>query len=351
MGVAGHEGKGVVPREPQHGAGDTHDRHAVAGPAPLVARVLAGDVRAVARLITLLENEDATAPAALAALYPHTGRARTIGITGAAGSGKSTLVDALVHLLRAEGLTVAVVAVDPSSPYSGGAVLGDRIRMGGHAGDPGVFIRSMGARGHLGGLARATDAALLALDAAGWQVIVVETVGVGQSELDIAALADVTVVLLTPAAGDAVQLLKAGLLEVAGLLVVNKSDLPGAERLARDLRAMVTHRSGAAPAIVRTEATAGEGVEELWAALQASLVHGAPGASRDVASLVAARRRAVAARRILAAALATLERDVTGLAATPGSPYAPLLDAVVARTLDPQAAARRVLDWWRTGGP
>jgi LAO/AO transport system kinase len=340
-----------VPREPQQEAGDTHDRHAVAVSAPLVARVLAGDVRAVARLITLLENEDATASAALAALYSHTGRARTIGITGAPGSGKSTLVDALVRLLRAEGLTVAVIAVDPSSPYSGGAVLGDRIRMGGHAGDRGVYIRSMGARGHLGGLARATDAALLALDAAGWQVIVVETVGVGQSELDIAALADVTVVLLTPAAGDAVQLLKAGLLEVAGLLVVNKSDLPGADRLVRDLWAMVAPRSGAAPAIVRTEATTGEGVDELWAALQASLAHGVPGAALDLASLVAARRRAVAARRILAAALDALERDVAGLAATPGSPYASLVDAVVTRTLDPQTAARRLLHWWRTGGP
>lgn len=301
--------------------------------AAAVDRVVQGDPRALARAITVLENEAPTALALAAALYPHTGRAITIGLTGAPGSGKSTLADALIRLLRGLSVRVAVLAVDPSSPLSGGAVLGDRVRMGGYASDPGVYIRSMAARGHLGGLARAADVALLALDAAGWPVIIVETVGVGQSEVEVAGLTDVTAVVLTPAAGDAVQTLKAGLLEVASVFVVNKCDLPGATTLIRDLRALLAHRGGAAPPIVETAATADQGIAELWAALQSRRAH------HDQQG----RRRAVAAQRVAAAALTLLQRDLATRIADQPDRYATLLDAVAARSLDPTEAAARLL--------
>jgi LAO/AO transport system kinase len=230
-----------------------------------------GDVRSLARLITFLENQQADALPALRALFPFTGRAYVVGITGAPGAGKSTLVDGLIHEVRAAGLTVAVLAVDPSSHFSGGAVLGDRIRMQGHATDAGVYIRSMSARGHLGGLARAARSATHLMDAAGWDVVFLETVGVGQSEMDIATAADTTVVVVTPGIGDTVQTMKAGILEIADVFALNKADQEGAQRVLLALRGMLH----AAPAtdwavpIVETQAHQQRGVADLWAALQA----------------------------------------------------------------------------------
>jgi len=202
-----------------------------------VSAVLAGDRRALARLLTQIENDAPPAEAALAALFAHTGRAHLIGITGPPGTGKSSLVSALARVYRRAQLTVAIVAVDPSSPFTGGAILGDRIRMRDLAGDPGIFIRSMASRGSLGGLARATADVVRALDAAGFERILIETVGAGQTEVDIARAAQTTVVVEAPGLGDDVQAIKAGLLEVADVLVVNKADLPGADAAVRALRA------------------------------------------------------------------------------------------------------------------
>ena len=203
--------------------------------ADLVARARRGEHPAVARLISLVESDAPAARAVAAALAPHTGRAHVVGLTGPPGVGKSTSTSALVGALRRRGRRVGVLAVDPSSPFSGGALLGDRVRMGEHATDDGVFVRSMASRGHLGGLAGSTPQALRVLDAAGCDVVLVETVGVGQSEIEVVALADTTVVLLAPGAGDGVQAAKAGILEVADVLAVNKADRPGTARTVREL--------------------------------------------------------------------------------------------------------------------
>ena len=200
-------------------------------------KILDGDLRALARAATWIENRSPEAEPLLRELFPHTGRALIIGVTGPPGAGKSTLCDQLARLIRGEGKTVGIIAVDPSSPYSGGAVLGDRIRMQEHHADPGVFIRSMATRGWLGGLARATTELTMLLDAAGRDVVLVETVGVGQDEVEIARLAHVTLVVLTPGAGDDVQTLKAGIMEIAQVFVINKSDLPGADKLQREIHA------------------------------------------------------------------------------------------------------------------
>ena len=237
----------------------------------LVARARDGESRAVARLISLVEDESPVLREVMAALAPHTGRAHVVGITGAPGVGKSTSTNAVVTTLRAAGRRVGVLAVDPSSPFSGGALLGDRVRMGDHAGDDGVYIRSMAARGHLGGLSWSTPQAMRVLDAAGFDVVLVETVGVGQSEVEVAGLADSTVVLLAPGMGDGIQAAKAGILEVGDLYVVNKADRDGAGRVARDLRAMLAladRRDGAwAPPVLQTVAQTGDGVPEVVAAL------------------------------------------------------------------------------------
>ena len=246
----------------------------------LVERARRGEQLAVARLISLVEDGGPELPLVAAALAPYAGRAHVVGLTGPPGVGKSTTTSELVRVLRAQGRRVGVLAVDPSSPFSGGALLGDRVRMGEHATDEGVFIRSMASRGHLGGLAWSTPHALRVLDAVGCDVVLVETVGVGQSEIEIVALADTTVVLLAPGAGDGIQAAKAGVLEVADVFVVNKADRAGADETVRDLRRMISLGPGEGSEVAgarwrvpvqRTVAARGEGMDELMAALDAHL--------------------------------------------------------------------------------
>jgi LAO/AO transport system ATPase len=303
----------------------------------LVAGARDGDARAVARLISLVEDASPKLREVAAALAPHTGRARVIGLTGSPGVGKSTSTAMLVRALRGRGHRVGVLAVDPSSPFSGGALLGDRVRMQDHATDPGVFIRSMASRGHLGGLAWATPQAVRVLDAAGCDVVLIETVGVGQAEVQVAATADSTLVLLAPGMGDGIQAAKAGILEIADVLVVNKADRDGADRTVRDLKAMLglggRHSEPGAwrPPIVSTVAARGEGVEDLLAALDR---HAAWLASSGQGER---RRRARAAAEIEAIAVAELRSrigDLHGSAA-----LGTLAADVVAGTRDPYTAA------------
>jgi LAO/AO transport system kinase len=245
----------------------------------LAARILSGDSRSLARAATAIENRSAAAESLLKELFPHTGRASIIGVTGAPGAGKSTLTDRLVHELRREDKPVGVLAVDPTSPYTGGAFLGDRIRMLSHHADPGVFIRSMATRGHLGGLAATTTDMALLLDAAGKEFVLIETVGVGQDEVEIAKLADVTVVVLVPGMGDDVQAIKAGIMEIADVFVINKADQPGTDRLEREIlalqslstRGLSSNDAGWVPPLVRTVATEGQGVAETLAAIRSFL--------------------------------------------------------------------------------
>ena len=235
-----------------------------------VDRIRSGDPRALARAISTVENRAPESLDLLKALFPHTGHARIIGLTGAPGAGKSTLVDQLAKEYRKAGKTVGIIAVDPTSPYTGGAILGDRIRMGSHYAYPGIYIRSMATRGSLGGLAGTTSDVAAVLEASGRDLVLIETVGVGQDEVDIVRLAEITVVILVPGMGDDVQTIKAGIMEIADVFVINKSDREGAERVEREIRAMQslsTRSDGWTPPIVKTVASDGQGVPELAKAI------------------------------------------------------------------------------------
>jgi LAO/AO transport system kinase len=260
----------------------------------LSQRVIEGDARAIARAISLIEDEAASGAELIRRLFPSTGRAYLVGITGPPGSGKSTLVDRLTTEIRKSSKTVGVVAVDPTSPFSGGALLGDRVRMQAHAADAGVFIRSMATRGNLGGLARATSEVALVLDAAGKDVVLIETVGVGQDEIDIVRTADVSIVTVVPGSGDEVQALKAGIMEIADIFVVNKADREGADRTVASIDANLSLQTFAPgewrPPILKTEALTGQGVPELLAAIERFRAHTAGSQGR--------RRRARAEFRV-----------------------------------------------------
>jgi LAO/AO transport system kinase len=303
----------------------------------LVERALAGDRVATAKLLSLVEQGGAGARAVVSRLHPHTGRAWSVGITGAPGAGKSTLTDELVMCMRDEDLDVGVLAVDPSSPFSGGAILGDRVRMQRHSTDPAVFIRSMASRGHLGGLALATPQAVRVLDAVGKEWVIVETVGVGQVEVEIASQADTTIVVVNPGWGDEVQAAKAGLLEIADIFVVNKADRPGADVTVCDRAGMLElgRRKEWQPPIVRTIATTGDGLAELWDDI------GAHREFLESSGAVVDRRRERLAdelRGLIAERL--LERAG---AISESSQFEALVDKVAARTSDPYAAVDALL--------
>jgi len=301
-------------------------------------RLLARDPRAVARAITLVENESAVGAALIGRIYPHTGRSYLIGVTGSPGAGKSTLVDRMIAELRKTGSRIGVLAVDPTSPYTGGAILGDRVRMQSHAQDADVFIRSMATRGHLGGLARTTAEAATVLDAAGYDIVIIETVGVGQDEVDIVRTADISVVVVVPGAGDEVQALKAGIMEIADIFVVNKADRDGADRTAASVESMLALDHPAPgewhPPVMRTEATTGKGVPELVEMIARFRT--------ETGAALGARRRARAEwrlREIIARQFMThVDRNVLA----PGE-FDRLLDRVAARDVDPYAAGDSVL--------
>ena len=313
----------------------------------LVAGLARGERRALARLLTVVEDgSPEQLRTVVAALHPRGGNARVLGISGSPGVGKSTLTDAVATALRAAGRTVAILAVDPSSPFTGGALLGDRIRMQGHYADPGVFIRSMASRGHLGGLSFATPQAVLVLDAAGFDDVIIETVGVGQSEVEIAATADTTLIALAPGMGDGIQAAKAGILEGADVFVINKSDAPGAGKLESELRGMlelghatagVGEEVGWWPPILRTVAVRAEGIAEVVAALTEHADHlAAQGRG-------AARRRARARHLVRELALESTRRTFARLEAGEDGLLDSLAEQVEARTLDPYRAADELL--------
>jgi LAO/AO transport system kinase len=308
-------------------------------PGALVQGVLAGDVRAVARAISLVEDGDPAAETVIRELYPHTGRAHTIGVTGPPGAGKSTLVSALTRQARERGQTVGVVSVDPSSPFTQGALLGDRIRLADHFLDEDVFIRSMSARGHAGGLAETTLLAALILDAAGKQLVFVETVGAGQSDVGVLGVADTVLLVLQPGSGDSIQALKAGIMEIPDAIAISRGSEPQAAALLRDVRRTLGLEPDEArrPPVLLTEAPRGEGVAELLEVL------GAHRANLEAAGELAERRRRNLVQEVLAVASARTRKRLE--AAVWNDPdLRPLLDAVAARKLDPLTAVNEILE-------
>jgi LAO/AO transport system kinase len=305
----------------------------------LLEGVRGGDRRALARAISLVEDGDPLAYEIVRAVYPETGRAYVVGMTGPPGVGKSSLLSALVRHVRAAGSTVGVISVDPSSPFTAGALLGDRIRLADHFLDPDVFIRSMGTRGHLGGVAEATLQAVLVLDAAGKDLVFVETVGTGQSEIEIIGLADTVVLALMPGSGDSIQALKAGIMEIPDVIVVNKRDHPAAKTMVNEVRSILSieRERDWRPPIVLTEAIRGEGIEELWSRVEEHRRH------LEEADLLAARRAANLAGEVFAVA-STRAKSHLERAVADDAELRRLLDEVKSRKLDPLTAVREIME-------
>ena len=305
----------------------------------LAAGVRAGDKRALARAITLVENSDALAYDLVRDVYPETGRAYAVGVTGPPGVGKSSLISELVGQVREAGKTVGVISVDPSSPFSHGALLGDRIRLADHFLDPEVFIRSMGTRGHLGGLAEATLQALLVLDAAGKELVFLETVGAGQSEVEVIGIADTVLLVLMPGSGDSIQALKAGIMEIPDVIAINKMDHPAAKTMLNEVRSILSLDKERAwrPPIVLTDATRGENVPELWEKIEAHR------AFLDSEGLLEQRRRENLAGEVFAVASARAKAHLERAVADDPE-LRRLLDEVQSRELDPLTAVREIMD-------
>jgi len=302
----------------------------------LASLVEAGETRALARAISLVEDGDPAARELVRLLFPRTGRAHVVGFTGAPGVGKSSLISALIAQVRARDLTAGVVSVDPTSAFSQGALLGDRIRLAEHFLDPDVFIRSMGTRGHAGGLSETTLQAVLVLDAAGKDVVFVETVGTGQNEIGVLSIADTVVLALMPGSGDSIQALKAGIMEIPDVIAINKLDHPLTAALEADVRQTLALGSGEVPPIVRTEALRGEGVEELWSAIEAHK------AGLEAAGGLAERRSANLAAEVFAVASARARRHLQNAVAEDPE-LLRLLDEVRRRELDPVSAVHEIL--------
>jgi LAO/AO transport system kinase len=305
----------------------------------LVDRVLLGNRRAAGRVMSLIEDADPSVEAIVRQLYPHTGNAYLVGLTGPPGAGKSTLADELIRVAREQGRSVGIIAVDPNSPFSGGAILGDRIRMMRHSGDDSVFMRSMGARGHLGGLALATENVAMVMDAMGTDLVLLETVGVGQSELEVASAADTTVVVIPPGSGDGVQAIKAGIMEIADIFAVNKADHPQANRTVADIRELLrmeTDRRPWTPPIVRTIATANEGVEDLWTRIERHRHF------LETSGQFEQQRKNRLQREIVSIAERQLRRQVLD-PRTDSPEFHRMLDLVVARKMDPYQVAEKIV--------
>ena len=305
----------------------------------LAGGVRSGDRRALARAITLVENGDPLAYELVRALYPETGKAFVLGVTGPPGVGKSSLIGALIRHVREEGRTVGVISVDPSSPFTHGALLGDRIRLSDHFLDPGVFIRSMGTRGHLGGLAEATLQAALLLDAAGKELVLLETVGAGQSEVEVIGIADTVLLVLMPGSGDSVQALKAGIMEIPDVIAINKMDHPAAKTMLNEVRSILTldRDRDWRPPIVLTEALRGEGVPQLWEKLEEHR------AFLEAGGLLEERRRRNLAGEVFAVATSRAKAHLQATVADEPE-LRRLLDEVQARELDPLSAVREILE-------